>query len=451
MKTRILLSIAAIGMVLGISAQKPSMTLTFTAENNGQHVPLTSVLIENLTQGGDTTLYASDTVLVLDYITGIEEVSAFGDNGFLLSQNYPNPMEGKTKVILYLPEKEDILITISDIIGRGLINKEYHLERGSHSFTFYPGRESLYFLTVQADHQSRTVKMFNSPSYSYSSGIVSLEYTGQHTDNGDYKWGNKMNNFVFSLGDQLKYTSFTDLGERIIIDSPAESKAYYFHYAGEPCPGTPTVTDIDGNIYNTVQIGSQCWMKENLKTTTYSDATPIPNVTDPTEWIGLNSGAYVWYDNDISWKDEYGALYNWFATVDPKGLCPTGWHVPSNDEWTELTNYIGGAVQPYGNELKSCRQVNSPLGGGCNTSDHPRWDEDITHYGTNDYGFSALPGGARDGALGNFYDLGNYGVWWSTTEFSFLCWARALSHDAGFVDELYEGKPEGHSVRCIQD
>ena len=111
-------------------------------------------------------------------------------------------------------------------------------------------------------------------------------------------------------------------------------------------------------------------MKENLKTTTYRNGTAIPNVTDENAWINLTTGAYVWYDNNISWKDLYGALYNWFATVDTNGLCPTGWHVPTDYEWTSLTDFIGGTGEPHGNELKSCRQDNSPLGGGCNQASH---------------------------------------------------------------------------------
>ncbi len=111
---------------------------------------------------------------------------------------------------------------------------------------------------------------------------------------------------------------------------------------GNPCPGVPTVTDVDGNEYPTVLIGDQCWMKENLKTTKYNDGLPIPNVTDNIEWYWLTTGAYVWYENDNTWKEKYGAMYNWTAVDNPGGLCPTGWHVPTFNELTELRDYIGG-------------------------------------------------------------------------------------------------------------
>ena len=452
MKTRILFTVLMIAMIMGAYAQKTTMTLTFTADNNGQHVPLNSILIENLTQGGDTTLYAPDTVLVLDYVVGMEEVGDFNGKGFSLSQNYPNPMEGKTTVSLCLPERNDILITISDVVGRKTVNKKFHLERGKHSFTFYPGRESLYFLTAHTGRQSRTIKMFNSPSSANTTAYCKLGYNGQQkTGAGEYKSGNALNNFVFNLGDQLKFTASTGLGERFITGSPAVDQTYYFHYTGDPCPGTPFVTDIEGNVYNTVQIGNQCWMKENLKTTTYQNGTAIPYVTDASAWSNLTTGAYVWYDNDNSWKDKYGALYNWFTTVDPNGLCPTGWHVPTNDEWTDLTDYLGGTDSPHGNELKSCRQVNSPLGGGCNTNEHPRWHEYNDEWGTDDYGFSGFPGGHRY-STGNYEGIGYIGYWWSSTEVSSANgWGRFLNYFLGSVGENDSPMQAGFAVRCLRD
>jgi hypothetical protein len=310
MKTRTILSIAMVMMMTGAFAQKPSMTLTFTADDNGQHVPLNSILIENLTQGGDTTLYAPDTVLVLNYVLGIGEDETIGANVFKLFQNYPNPMKGQTTVNLYLPKRENVLITISDMVGRDKYKQEYLLDYGKHSFTFLPGTENLYFLTARIGTQSQTIKMFNSRSNAQGEDYCKLEYNGQQSGTEDYKTRNNINNFVFDLGDQLHYTASSALGERTIIDSPLGDQTYTFQYGsgGMPCPGTPTVTDIDGNVYNTVQIGTQCWMKENLKTTTYSNGTPIPNVTDNQCMVNLTTGAYAWYNNDISWKDKYGSV-----------------------------------------------------------------------------------------------------------------------------------------------
>jgi uncharacterized protein (TIGR02145 family) len=457
MKSRILLTISIPGIIISAIAQKPTMILTFTADDNGQHVPIDSILVENLTQGVDTTLYAPDTVLVLDYEAGITENNTIETNVFTLFQNYPNPIMGQTSVVLYLSEGENVLITISDLFGREVFNSKYILDYGTHFFTFLPGKEDLYFFTASVGQQIQTIKMFNIPSTSHGYGICKLEYNGQQIDKVLNKSINNLNNFVFNLGDLLKLTSFTNQGERVITITPTVSQTCYFHYTGNPCSGTPTITDIDGNIYNTVQIGDQCWMKENLKTTTYSNGTPIPNIIDNQEWTTISTGAYAWQENDISWKNVYGAIYNWYTTVDPNGLCPAGWHVPSDDEWTVLTDFIGGTESPHGNELKSCRQVNSPLGGGCTTTEHPRWEEydNNYYYGTDDYGFSGLPGGNRDCVSpGSFGNIGIIGLWWSTSQYGpdHLAGFRGLIYHYSSVS--YQGHVNqhfGYSVRCLRD
>ncbi len=229
---------------------------------------------------------------------------------------------------------------------------------------------------------------------------------------------------------------------------------------GQPCPGTPTVTDIDGNVYNTVLIGDQCWMKENLKTSKYRNETLIeyPGANN-TAWENNTTGAYAWYDNDISWKDSYGALYNWYAVNNTSGLCPTGWHVPSEDELTQLVDYVvsqgypNSSGDPNGasNALKSCRQVNSPLGGDCNTTVHPRWDPDDTHQGFDEFGFSGFPGGNRY-TNGNFDRIGDIGYWWSSSEYSSeRAWFRGMLYYRGHVGRYYYGKAHGFSVRCLRD
>ncbi len=218
-----------------------------------------------------------------------------------------------------------------------------------------------------------------------------------------------------------------------------------------PCPGASTVTDYDGNTYNTILIGNQCWMKENLNTT--KDAN------------GNNITRYC-YSNNTDNCDNYGGLYTWATVMNGagssngnpsgvQGICPNGWHVPSDAEWTELTDYL---INTYvdinsgnvGNKLKSCRQVSSPLGGDCNTSDHPRWNSNATHYGTNDFGFSALPGGLYNGS--SYGDLGSYGLWWSSTQYySTVAWYRSMSYDTGNVNRNATNKTHGFSFRCLRD
>ncbi len=201
-----------------------------------------------------------------------------------------------------------------------------------------------------------------------------------------------------------------------------------------PCPGTPTVTDIDGNIYNTVLIGTQCWMKENLRTTRFRDGFGIYPY-------------YKWYSNDISYKYKYGALYQWYAVSSAHGICPEGWYVPSTNEWNILINLISGGASGAGYHLKSCRQVNSPLGGDCNTQEHPRWNENI-FYGTDAFGFSALPGG---GYLESNAPIGSRGCWWTSSMYNANISYYQLMYE--YSDAVQESNTNIYSflsVRCIK-
>ena len=203
-----------------------------------------------------------------------------------------------------------------------------------------------------------------------------------------------------------------------------------------------TVSDIDGNVYQIVTIGSQVWMAENLRTSRYSDGTPI------TEGFGTTTnGAYAIYphsqiDGLISDEEvgsSYGMLYNWYAVADEGGLCPVGWHVPSEGEWTTLTEYLGGNTVA-GGKMKSTR-TDPEL--------HPRWD--YPNIGaTNDSGFSGLPGGIHHD--GSYYYIGIFGMWWSSTEYlAEFARMRYLYCNDSQVDGSYLNRFDGLSVRCIRD
>ena len=195
-----------------------------------------------------------------------------------------------------------------------------------------------------------------------------------------------------------------------------------------------TVTDIEGNIYPTVLIGNQWWMAENLRTATYSNGEPIPNITDNTAWTQLSSGAWCNYNHDLANDSLYSKLYNWYTTVDPRGLCPTGWHVPTDAEWTVLADYLGG-VSVAGGKMKSITGWNGQNMGG-----------------TNESGFSGLPGGYRANNSGFFYNVGYYGYWWSSSEFSStVAWRRALNYNDGSAGRYNLYKQNGFSVRCLRD
>jgi len=200
--------------------------------------------------------------------------------------------------------------------------------------------------------------------------------------------------------------------------------------------GTVTVTDIDGNTYKTVKIGDQWWMAENLKVIHYRNGDSIPNVTDATEWSNLTIGAYCNYDNNVNNATTYGSLYNWYAVNDSRNIAPEGWHVPSNNEWQTLVDYLGG-VLIAGGKMKETGTThwNSPNTGANNES-----------------GFTALPGGYRDGD-GPYGEVGAYAYFWSSTEYDsdHALNGRSLGYSYSGVGWGSSPKQYGFSIRCVRD
>jgi uncharacterized protein (TIGR02145 family) len=222
---------------------------------------------------------------------------------------------------------------------------------------------------------------------------------------------------------------------------------------GMPCPGIETLTDIDGNVYNTILIGTQCWMKENLKTTRYKNGVSIAYPgSNNSLWLNNTTGAYAWYDNDPDWEEFYGALYNWYAVININGLCPTGWRVPDKSDLDELMSSVNGPEYPSGNTLKSCRSSNSPLGGDCSTDVQPYWNYHHEQYGTDDFGFSMMPGGMRK-IHGMFSTINESGQLWSSTHYGSTYGGHVLifHYTSGSTARHYGERNAGLSVRCLKD
>jgi uncharacterized protein (TIGR02145 family) len=195
-----------------------------------------------------------------------------------------------------------------------------------------------------------------------------------------------------------------------------------------------TITDNDGNVYNVIRIGTQVWLKENLKTTTFNDDVAIAYVTNAASWSALTTHGYCWYNNTESNKATYGALYNWHAVNSGK-LCPTGWHVPSDDEWLTLVNFLGGE---------------SPAGGKLKETGTTHWQSPNSG-ATNESGFTALPGGWRRGDTGSYESLNVYGYWWTSTLLTPSSWFRRIWYND---DKTYRNLTDpkyGMSVRCIKN
>jgi uncharacterized protein (TIGR02145 family) len=242
-------------------------------------------------------------------------------------------------------------------------------------------------------------------------------------------------------------------GQRMAIAAPApgllvyqtEPPSGYYYFTGTNWIGiegsgagaisTSSCIDYDGNAYPTFQIGSQVWMAENLRVFHYRNGDAIPNVTVGVDWTALNSGAYCWYDNDQPANAKYGVLYNWFAVDDGRGLCPAGWHVPSDDEWIAFKSYLGGYLVA-GGKMKAASDL---------------WISPNTD-AVNSSGFTGLPGGDRYWTSGIFNYEGLYGYWWASTSYDpSNARFRYLDYDTAELYESYTNKNAGFSVRCVRD
>ena len=179
--------------------------------------------------------------------------------------------------------------------------------------------------------------------------------------------------------------------------------------------------------YSTVQIGDQCWFAENLRTTTYLNGDAIPQNLSDGDWSNTTWGAMTFYENGPA----YGGLYNWYAVDDPRGLCPSSWHVPTDAEWTILTDHLGGA-SVAGGQMKT----NYGWFNGGN--------------GTNSSGFSGLPGGYRFSG-GSFSNAGSTAYWWSSSPIGAYAWGRALNFNSETVYSDGFNPRYGFSVRCVRD
>ena len=274
----------------------------------------------------------------------------------------------------------------------------------------------------------------------------------QVNSNGEKPTGELLSNEI-SPNDMKRNASFN-------LD---EIKVRWKKAALENCPGVPcvvtppapsftcgksTISDVDNNVYETVSIDNQCWTKQNLRVSRYNDNSPIDldasgstnGYTPPQSWSTRISGAYTIYANESSTltngnASNYGYLYNWYAATDSRKLCPKGWHVPTDGEWTLLTNFLGGDLLA-GSKMKSMDPI---LWSSFNT------DADNTS------GFSALPGGLRDN-FGEFKDINKEPWFWSATQYNPLeALVRSLNRFDGNVNISNQFMVYGFSIRCLKD
>jgi len=442
MKTNLILTALSLSIASFVFGQKSAFELSFSAIENAYYVQLDSIKVMNRTQNCDTVMYWPDTVLILDQQVGIIEHS--NESEFVVFPNYPNPVINHTTITFCIPEKEKVNVLISDMIGRQLISKNIILDKGYHSFRFNPCAGELFFFTAIYQGERRSIKILSAASNQNQQ--ASLEYIGQRNSVTQLKSATNVQNFFFNIGDDLLYIGYWDNLQSGILDTPEESESYTFQFAYKtPCPGEPTVT-YEGQVYNTVQIFSQCWLKENLNA-----GTMIPGFQEMTNNALIEKYCY---DDDDAICDELGGLYQWnetmqyTTTLGAQGICPPGWHIPTDEEWKVLEGGIDGQYGIGDPEWDGWDFRGSDI--GFRMRSESGWAYDYN--GSDSHGFNMKPGGFRYFKDCDFWHVYGHAVLWTSNEDTDeYAWDRFV---IGYLDEIYRNsvrRESGMSVRCIKD
>ncbi|MEI6883686.1 MAG: FISUMP domain-containing protein [Bacteroidota bacterium] len=419
MKKHILLILVLLGM-LKVQAQDYLIIFAGSGDTTG----VNTVKVDNLTSGATLTLSGND-ILHLIHTVGIGNPDV--DNGAL--NLYPNPMREQSTLTFLAPVSGNSFIYLIDLFGKPVCQLSIMLTYGVQSFSVSGIAEGWYFVKVIG------------LNYCYSTKLVSLGNSGKRasiehiSQTGDLpaktlKSINATVDMLYTSGDQLLYTGMSGRYSTIVTDVPTNSKTINFNFL--------LCKDADGQNYTIVAVGSQTWMAENLNV-----GIRINGVLDQTD-----NGIIEKYCNaDLESNCVvYGGLYQWnemmrYVSVESApGICPIGWHLPSDTEWTTLTDYLGGLIVA-GGKIKSTGTIEAGTG--------LWWAPNAE--ASNNSGFTALPGGWRNYA-GSFFELSSLGSFWSSSLFaSSASWARDLSRNNGTVSRYNSVHSDGFSVRCIKN
>jgi uncharacterized protein (TIGR02145 family) len=416
---KIVLIITAVLLTVSLNAQ--SYMLNFAG--TGDATIVDSVKVVNITRGNSITVNGTD-VLSLNVVTGVSQINEKSDNQIKV---YPNPSLVNTTVEFFVPEADNTTISVIDLLGKVIVNEQSKLERGIYTYQIEGLHNGVYTIQVKSGLQLYSGKILSQQN---GKAVATI------TCNNFIKTGNTENslkNMVaasmeYVAGDRLMYTAYSGNYVTIGVDVVTGNKTVTFKFIN--------CTDGSNNHYSVLPMGTRTWMAENLKTPAYNDGTPIHYIADTTR----KSPAYTWYTySDGSVESKYGALYNWLVVGTGK-LCPSGWHVASDYDWSSLQSDLGTNA---GGKLKATTDWVSP------------------NYGaTNEIGFNAFPGGFCDHSYIQITDqyktFGTGGYWWTSTpiEGGDFAYYRALSSDNGNVYSYIYGdyrRSKYFSVRCVKD
>ncbi|MBO4381377.1 MAG: T9SS type A sorting domain-containing protein [Bacteroidales bacterium] len=434
----------------------------------GQRVTPERITIANISRGWMETLFQGDTIYTLNVTTGIETEEAFKGTSL---QAVQNPFDGNTTVDLNIGTPADVEVVVSDMSGRIVFANGHSLQQaGTCRLNVSLRNPGTYVMNVRVSGQTLATKLVNTgkgvkdevefgESVPYKTLCNSLLNPTESSSKGS-------STHPFQLGDLMQYVAYAPgVMSQLVTQYQNQSEELLMEFSclphiqgdAQPCPDAPTLTDCDGNVYNTVQIGNQCWMKENLRTTRYANGDSIPFGTSIANWEPRR----YYPNNDSANVYSYGYLYNWTAVMHGssgsdeipsgvQGVCPTGWHVPSRAEWYQLTAYVGGQ-SPYvcgGNPSNIAKALAAETSWVSNVGECKVGDDVSTN---NSTGFSALPAGAYGATVVQLFGTGTH-FWTSRSIGDATYCSSSLLYN--YYSQVYFSGPSrgyGLSVRCLRD
>ena len=457
-------------MPVSILAQTVTLVFTGWNENDDNYVQLSRVDICNLTKMWQETIYWPDTILTMQYGSGIDEGSIAIVPTLQLSQNNPNPFNGTTDVMLTVADAGAVTVEITDLNGRVVVTTgATALQCGIHQFHVNLAVGGTYVMTARQNGKKTSIKMVNQGSGSENRieyvGIAETPYDAPTAPEAGTRL---VTDQLFEFGNLMEYVGTATIngieyGSQVIIQHQGQDTVIklVFLIVEDPCQGTDTLTDIDGNVYHTLALGNQCWMKENLRVTRFADSTEIPvsGFSPNYEYSSIVPYRYVPRNNDSLVPTE-GYLYNWSAatrnvvsTANPsgvQGVCPTGWHLPSDAEWTQLTGHVWRQSQYLCDGNSENAYIAKALADTSGWRD--TWEECAVgnEPGSNNATqFSALPVGNCGGTE---FAYSQDAAFWSTSSTNeYHAKIFHLNYSWAWVTSESLNRIYGFSVRCVKD
>jgi uncharacterized protein (TIGR02145 family) len=408
----LIISIVILMLFVALKTYAFDYNISFTA--SGARTSIDYIMVQNLTQGTTVTVPAGRNLEV----TAINQVAANDE----LLHIYPNPIQNKSTVSFYSNAGGNTQINVFGVDGRNLVGMNKNLSFGVNQFQLSLPK-GVFTIQINENGILHTAKVL-----SQSNNSARIEFTGNEkiAFNSFQKVKATTVPMQYNYGDFLLFKAYSGNYGSVLTDVITGNKTMNFNFV--------ECKDVDGNYYSTVTIGSQVWMAENLKTSKYRNSIVITDKTNLTTWGTSTTEASSDYATPNN-STTYGKLYNWYAASNINNLAPLGWHIPTDVDWTNLSDFLGG-LNLAGDKLKE--------------TGNSHWATANTT-ATNTTGFTAIPGGSRSGD-NTIYDIGNLGYWWSSTEGtnSTNGWYRSLSNQNSIITRGYYSKSGGMSVRCVK-